>query len=85
MKYTYPDIMGHAVSEYIWLWGFISKILGVVAFFHAPSGGRWLREMPFGNEMYLSRYPGSCSFRIYMVTGVYFQNSRSGWGLFSKF
>ena len=25
--------------------------------------------MPFGNEIYLSKYPGSCSFRIYMVMG----------------
>ena len=34
--------------------------------------------MPFGNEIYLSKYPGSCSFRIYMVMGVYLQNPRSG-------
>ena len=34
--------------------------------------------MPFGDETYLSKYPGSCSFRIYMVMGVYLQNPRSG-------
>ena len=27
------------------------------------------RETPFGNEIYLPKYPGSCSFRIYMVMG----------------
>ena len=34
--------------------------------------------MPFGNEIYLSKYPGSCSFRIYMVMGDYLQNPRNG-------
>ena len=38
--YTYPNSLGHAVSEYIWLWGSISKINGVVAYFATPSGGR---------------------------------------------
>ena len=36
------------------------------------------RETPFGNEVYLSKYLGSCNFRIYMVMGVYLQNPRSG-------
>ena len=31
MKFTYPDTLGHVVSEYIWLWQSISKTLGVVA------------------------------------------------------
>ena len=30
MKYTYPSALGNAVSEHIWLWGPISKILGEV-------------------------------------------------------
>ena len=38
--------------------------------------------MTFGNEIYLSKYPESCSFRIYMVIGVYLQNPRSGCLLF---
>ena len=38
--------------------------------------------MPFGNEIYLSKYPGSCSFRIYMVIGVYLQNHKSSCLLF---
>ena len=39
MKYTYPNTLSHVVSEYIWLWGSISKILGVVACF--LSGLSW--------------------------------------------
>ena len=27
MKCTYPSTLGNVVSEYIWLWGSISKIL----------------------------------------------------------
>ena len=40
MKYTYPSKLGHVVSEYIWLWGSISKTLGVVAciFLHLQEG-----------------------------------------------
>ena len=30
IKYTYPSTLGHVVSEYIWLWGSISKTLGGV-------------------------------------------------------
>ena len=30
MKYTYPSALGHVVSEYIWLWGCISKTVGGV-------------------------------------------------------
>ena len=30
MKYTYPSTLGDVVSEYIWLWGSISKTLGGV-------------------------------------------------------
>ena len=30
MKYTYPSNLSHVVSEYIWLCGSISKILGGV-------------------------------------------------------
>ena len=30
MKYIYPSTLGHVVSEYIWLWGSISKTLGGV-------------------------------------------------------
>ena len=63
MKYTYPNTLSHVVSEYIWLWGSISKILGVVACFLCT----FRRETPFGNEVYLSKYPESCSFRIHMV------------------
>ena len=33
MKYTYPSTLGHVVSEYIWLLGYISKITGAVACF----------------------------------------------------
>ena len=40
------------------------------------------REMPFGNEIYLFNYPGSCTFRIYMVMVIYLQNPRSGCLLF---
>ena len=29
MKYTYPSTLGNVISEYIWLWGSISKTLGV--------------------------------------------------------
>ena len=39
--------------------------------------------MPFRNEIYLSKYPGSCSFRIYMVIRVYLQNHRSSCLLFA--
>ena len=39
--------------------------------------GTFRREMPFENKIYLSKQPGSCSFRIYMVIGVYLQNLRS--------
>ena len=38
--------------------------------------------MPFGNEIYLFNYSGSCTFRIYMVMGVYLQNNRNGYLLF---
>ena len=27
MKYTYQSALGHIISEYIWLWGSISKTL----------------------------------------------------------
>ena len=30
LKYSYPSSLGHVVSEYIWLWGSISKTLGGV-------------------------------------------------------
>ena len=30
MKCAYPSTLGHVVSEYIWLWGSISKTLGGV-------------------------------------------------------
>ena len=40
MKYTYPSTPSHVVSENIWLWGSISKALGVVAcfFLHLQEG-----------------------------------------------
>ena len=31
-RYTFPSSLGHGLSEYIWLWLPISKILEVVAF-----------------------------------------------------
>ena len=40
------------------------------------------RRMSFGNEIHLSKYPGSCSFRIYMFMGFYLQNTRSDCLLF---
>merc|ERR1712121_383417 len=52
MKYASSSSLRHVVSEYIWLWQFISKTLGVVACFFpapsgAPSGGRCPLEMKY--------------------------------------
>ena len=72
--YSYPSTLGHIVSVYVWLWGSIFKILGVVDFFPCT----FRREMPFGNEIYLSEYHGSCNFNIYIYGyGVYLQKPRS--------
>ena len=38
--------------------------------------------MPFGNEICSSKYPESCSFRIYMVMMVNLQNPRNDSVLF---
>ena len=40
IKCTYPSTLDHVVSECIWLWGSISKTLGVVAciFLHLQEG-----------------------------------------------
>ena len=40
------------------------------------------RETPLGNEIYLSKCPGSFTFRIYVVMGIYLQTPRSGCFLF---
>ena len=45
---------------------------GCLLFLHLQEG-----ELLWKTEIYLSKYPGSCSFRIYMVMGVYLQNPRS--------
>ena len=45
MKYTFPNTLSLVVSEYMWLWGSISKTLGVVAIiflylqWHLQEGG----------------------------------------------
>ena len=65
MKYTYPNTLSHAVSEYIQLWGLSPKPQEWLLVFSCT----FWREMPSGNEIYLSQYPGSCSFRIYRVMG----------------
>ena len=78
MKYTYPSTLSHVVSEYIRLWESFPKHQERLLVLHAPSEGRRPRKVPFGNEIYLSKYPESCSFRIYKVMGVQSQNPRSG-------
>ena len=40
------------------------------------------RKMSFGNEIYLSKYPGCWSFRIHMVIGICLQNHGSSILLF---
>ena len=69
--YTYQSTLGNVLSEYIWLCGYISKTLGVVVCVHTSSGGRRPRVAPFGNKIYLSKYPGWYTFRIYLAMGVY--------------
>ena len=64
MKYTYPNTVNHIVSDYICLWKFISKTLGLVAYFSctirremplcpAPSGGRLPLEMKYTDCIFL--------------------------------
>ena len=78
IKYTYSNTLSRVVSEYIWFLGPISKTLGVVACFFYTFSSTFRRETPFENEIYIAKYPGLCSFRVYMVLGVYLQNPRSG-------
>ena len=75
IKYTYPSTLDHAFSEY-------NAVMGI----YPQNNRKYLptfsctfgREMPFGNEIQLSKYPGSFSFRKYMVMGFYLQNPRGG-------
>ena len=46
--YVYLSNLCHVVSEYVWLWGCISKILGVVFRFSCT----FRRETPFGSGIY---------------------------------
>ena len=64
-----------------WLLGFHSPS-------GAPSGGGSLWKLnvrmgtPFRNEIFLSKYLGPCRFKIYVVMGVFLQNSSCGCLLF---
>ena len=51
--YTYPNAFGHLVSKYMWLWGYISKIHGVVAYFTTPSGERRPLELKYPYGVYI--------------------------------
>ena len=82
MKYTFSNTRSRVVSEYIWLWGLSPKLLEWLLVFSFTFSSTFRRKAPFGNEIYISKYPESCSFRIYMVLGVYLRNSRNGWLLF---
>ena len=74
IKYTYPSTLGYVVSEYIWLWGSISKTLGMVAcfFLHLQEGDAlWKLNI-------LIKVP----WVMYMVLWVYLQNPLNGRLLF---
>ena len=58
------------------LYGFFFQNYRIDCLLSAPSVGRRPLVTPFGNEIYLSKSLAPCSFRIYMVIGVYLQNPR---------
>ena len=69
MKYTFPNTLSRVVSEYIWSWEISPKPRESLLVFSYTYSSTFRREAPFGNEIYISEYPESCSFRIYMVLG----------------
>ena len=66
MRYTNPSSLGHGLSENVWLWGLSAKSQEWLLSYSCT----FRREMPFGNKIYLSKFPGSFRFIIYMVMEV---------------
>ena len=60
IKCSFPSTLGHVDSKYMWLWGSISKTLGLVACFSCT----FRREASFENVISFPKKLISCSFRI---------------------
>ena len=84
-------------GDVVWKWNIIIQVPWVIEFQNIYGYGdlsakshkqllaiscTFRREMPFRNEINLSKYPGCWSFRIHMVIGICLQNHRSSILLF---
>ena len=55
MNYAFPNTLSRAVSEYIWIRVSISKTPELFLVFSYTFSGTFRREVPFGNEIYISK------------------------------
>ena len=68
IKYTYPNTLDHVVSK-CYIGNVSPKPYECLLDFSYTFGKAFRRETPFVNKIYLSKYSGSCSFRIYVIMG----------------